>query len=158
MSSIDKLSIRGVRSFSPYEEEKIEFFKPLTLILGQNGAGKTTIIESLRTMTAGSMPPHTNAGKTFVHDPRISNTAETKAALKLAFRTTRGKEVFALRSFQLMNKKNRQEFKKLEQVLKTRNEKGEEVSINKNCAEMDRQVPSLMGVSNAILENVVFCH
>ena len=23
---------------------------------------------------------------------------------------------------------------------------------------MDRQVPSLMGVSNAILENVVFCH
>lgn len=37
-----------------------------------------------------------------------------------------------------MNKKNRQEFKKLEQVLKTRNEKGEEVSINKNCAEMDR--------------------
>jgi len=41
MSSIDKLAIRGIRSFSPFDEEKIEFYKPLTLILGQNGAGKT---------------------------------------------------------------------------------------------------------------------
>jgi len=41
MSSIDKLAVRGIRSFGPFEEEKIEFYKPLTLILGQNGAGKT---------------------------------------------------------------------------------------------------------------------
>ena len=44
MSSIDKLAVRGIRSFSPFEEEKIEFYKPLTLILGQNGAGKTVSI------------------------------------------------------------------------------------------------------------------
>ena len=43
-------------------------------------------------------------------------------------------------------------------MLKARDERGNEISINKNCAEMDRQVPMLMGVSNAILENVVFCH
>ena len=41
MSSIEKLAVRGIRSFSPFDEEKIEFYKPLTLILGQNGAGKT---------------------------------------------------------------------------------------------------------------------
>lgn len=35
---------------------------------------------------------------------------------------------------------------------------GQEVSINQNCAEMDRQVPMLMGVSKAIMENVIFCH
>ena len=114
MSSIDKLSIRGIRAFGPHEEEKIEFYRPLTLILGQNGAGKTTIIECLRTMTAGTMPPHTMAGKTFIHDPRISNQAETKASLKLKFKTIKGKEVFAMRSFMLMNKKNKQEFKKME--------------------------------------------
>ena len=124
MSSIEQLSIRGIRSFSPFDEEKITFMRPLTLILGQNGAGKTTIIECLRTMTAGSMPPHTNAGKTFLHDPRISNVPETKAAIKLKFSTTKGKEVFALRTFQLLNKKQKQEFKKLEQVLKTTDEKG----------------------------------
>jgi DNA repair protein RAD50 len=110
----------------------------LTLILGCNGAGKTTIIESLRTMTAGSMPPNTHNGKTFLHDPRISNVAETKAFLKLKFTTTSGKEVFALRSFQLMNKKTKQEFKKLEQVLKAKDDKGNDISINKNCMEMDR--------------------
>jgi DNA repair protein RAD50 len=41
MSTIEKLAIRGIRAFSPFDEEKIEFFMPLTLILGQNGAGKT---------------------------------------------------------------------------------------------------------------------
>ena len=35
------MSIRGIRSFSPYEEIKIEFFRPLTLIQGHNGCGKT---------------------------------------------------------------------------------------------------------------------
>jgi len=43
MSCIEKLALRGIRSFSPWDEERIEFFKPLTLILGQNGAGKTVI-------------------------------------------------------------------------------------------------------------------
>ena len=99
MSSIEKLAIRGIRSFSPFDEEKIDFFKPLTMILGPNGAGKTTIIETLRTMTAGSLPPHTTGGKSFVHDPKISNLPEVKASIKLKFNTVKGKPVFALRSF-----------------------------------------------------------
>ena len=41
MSRLLKMSIRGIRSFSPYEEIKIEFFRPLTLIQGHNGCGKT---------------------------------------------------------------------------------------------------------------------
>lgn len=110
-------------------------------------------------MTSGSMPPHTQNGKTFIHDPRISNLPETKASIKLVFNTIKGKPVFAMRSFQLLNKKQKQEFKKLEQVLKARDERtGQEISINKNCSEMDKSVPLLMGVSNAILENVIFCH
>mmetsp|Transcript_18681 Transcript_18681/g.26622 ORF Transcript_18681/g.26622 Transcript_18681/m.26622 type:complete len:105 (+) Transcript_18681:281-595(+) len=47
MASIAKLSIRGVRSFSPEDEEQvIGFCFPLTIIVGANGCGKTTIIES----------------------------------------------------------------------------------------------------------------
>ena len=59
MSRLEKLQIQGFRSFSPDERspgsQKIEFYRktgpnesissPLTLILGQNGCGKTTIIE-----------------------------------------------------------------------------------------------------------------
>jgi DNA repair protein RAD50 len=41
MCSIDKLLIKGVRSFSPSNQNVIEFYRPLTLIVGQNGAGKT---------------------------------------------------------------------------------------------------------------------
>jgi len=37
MSSIEKLSIRGIRSFSPGREEMIEFNQALTVILGANG-------------------------------------------------------------------------------------------------------------------------
>ena len=45
MSRLQKMSIRGIRSFSPYEEIKIEFFRPLTLIQGHNGCGKTVRIK-----------------------------------------------------------------------------------------------------------------
>jgi len=38
MASINKLSIRGVRAFSPDEEEQvISFCFPLTIIVGSNG-------------------------------------------------------------------------------------------------------------------------
>ena len=39
--TIDKLLIQGIRSFDPNSKAIIEFYKPITLIVGQNGAGKT---------------------------------------------------------------------------------------------------------------------
>jgi DNA repair protein RAD50 len=39
MSQIEKLQIEGIRSYR--EPAVIEFFTPLTLIVGSNGAGKT---------------------------------------------------------------------------------------------------------------------
>ena len=60
MARLEKLQIQGFRSFSPDDKypgpQKIKFYyeiganndrvsSPLTLILGQNGCGKTTIIE-----------------------------------------------------------------------------------------------------------------
>jgi DNA repair protein RAD50 len=33
--------VRGIRSFAPENKTAIEFYKPLTLIVGSNGAGKT---------------------------------------------------------------------------------------------------------------------
>lgn len=45
MSSINKLSIRGVRSFSPDDEEQVlEFYHPLTVIVGANGCGKYVLV------------------------------------------------------------------------------------------------------------------
>ena len=41
MSSVEKMKISGIRSYSHTDASVIEFQKPLTLIVGHNGAGKT---------------------------------------------------------------------------------------------------------------------
>jgi len=41
MTELKGLTIRGIRAFSPDKVEKIMFSPPLTLITGENGAGKT---------------------------------------------------------------------------------------------------------------------
>lgn len=68
MSSIYKLSISGIRSFSDECQETIQFGKPLTLIVGTNGSGKTTIIECLRYATTGELPPNSKANASFIND------------------------------------------------------------------------------------------
>ena len=44
MATVEKLLIKGIRSFSPDNTNVIEFYHPLTLIVGHNGAGKTVRI------------------------------------------------------------------------------------------------------------------
>jgi hypothetical protein len=46
MSTVEKLLIKGIRSFDPDNKDVIEFYRPLTLIVGQNGAGKTVRVET----------------------------------------------------------------------------------------------------------------
>ena len=47
MSQIEKLAIRGIRAFSPDREQAIEFESPLTMIVGANGCGKTTVCDGV---------------------------------------------------------------------------------------------------------------
>lgn len=37
MSAIEKIQIRGIRAFSPNDDQTIEFYSPLTMIVGANG-------------------------------------------------------------------------------------------------------------------------
>ena len=158
MSRLQKLSIRGIRSFSPYSSYTLEFHRPLTLIQGHNGSGKTTIIECLKTLTSGSLPPLSNNGKAFINDPKLSNSNETKASIKLKFLTPKEKEIIIIRNFQLSLKNRKYEFKRLEQILKSYNSNNELVTINSTCMDIDKQIPFLMHCSKSILDNVIFCH
>lgn len=64
-----------------------------------------------------------------------------------------------IRSFQLTQKASKMEFKAIESVLQTINpHTGEKVCLSYRCADMDREIPALMGVSKAVLENVIFVH
>ncbi|XP_057536727.1 DNA repair protein RAD50 [Amaranthus tricolor] len=159
MSTVDKMLIKGIRSFDPENKNVITFFKPLTLIVGSNGAGKTTIIECLKLSCTGELPPNARSGQSFIHDPKVAGETETKAQIKLRFKTAAGKDVVCIRSFQLTQKASKMEYKAIESVLQTINpNNGEKVCLSYRCADMDRQIPALMGVSKAILENVIFVH
>ncbi|ESQ51785.1 hypothetical protein EUTSA_v10016151mg [Eutrema salsugineum] len=159
MSTVDKMLIKGIRSFDPENKNVITFFRPLTLIVGANGAGKTTIIECLKVSCTGELPPNARSGHSFIHDPKVAGETETKAQIKLRFKTAAGKDVVCIRSFQLTQKASKMEYKAIESVLQTINpHTGEKVCLSYRCADMDREIPALMGVSKAILENVIFVH
>lgn len=85
MAVVKSLMIRGIRSFGPddSDEQGILFESPLTLILGQNGCGKTTIIEALRYAITSQMPPGMGHSDCFVHDPKVNRTTEVLAQIKL---------------------------------------------------------------------------
>ena len=104
MATLNKLAIRGIRSFDDKQISVIEFFSPVTVIVGHNGSGKTTIIECLKYATTGDQPPNTRGGA-FVHDPKMANEKEVKAQVKLRFNTGNGKRMLAVRNLSVTVKK-----------------------------------------------------
>lgn len=158
MTSIDKLQIRGIRSFSPVDHQTLQFQKPLTLIVGKNGSGKTTIIECLKMGCTGELPPNCKNGQAFIHDPKILAKQEIKAQIKLKFFGLTAHPVVCTRSFSLTQKATKMEYKAFEAALQTVDDSGSRQTLSYKCADLNRLVPELMGVSPAVLENVIFVH
>ena len=104
MSSLNNLAIRGIRSFDDKSIAVIEFFSPVTVIVGHNGSGKTTIIECLKYATTGDQPPNTRGGA-FIHDPKMANEKEVKAQVKLRFVAANGTKLLAVRNLSVSVKK-----------------------------------------------------
>lgn len=79
------------------------------------------------------------------------------AQVKLAFKNTNGVDMIATRSMQVTIKRTTRTFKTLEgQLLAIKD--GTRRTISTRCAELDAQLPIYLGVSKAVLENVIFCH
>ncbi|KAI5208886.1 hypothetical protein E4T38_02669 [Aureobasidium subglaciale] len=174
LAKIDKLSILGVRSFDNGRSETIQFYAPLTLIVGHNGSGKTvslgfvetynkhadyhakTIIECLKYATTGDQPPNSKGGA-FIHDPKLCGEKEVLAQVKISFLATTGAKMVCTRSLQLTVKKATRSVKSLEGQLLMIKE-GERTSISSRVAELDQLMPQYLGVSKAILDSVIFCH
>ena len=105
MASLQNLKICGIRSFGNKDAERIDFFSPVTVIVGQNGSGKTTIIECLKYATTGDQPPNTRGGA-FIHDPNLANENEVRAEVKLKFRVVNGSTFEATRNPSVTVKRN----------------------------------------------------
>ncbi|GAA6059582.1 hypothetical protein JCM10212_000638 [Sporobolomyces blumeae] len=163
MSSLDKLAIRGIRSFDSNEVAVMQFFNPLTVIVGHNGSGKTTIIECLKYATTGDLPPGAKGGA-FIHDPTIAGANEVRASVKLRFNNTRREKMLVERRLQVTKKKTASglSMKTLEGTISyadTENvDKRKRQTLSTKCAALDEEIPSQLGVSKAILQNVIFCH
>lgn len=98
------------------------------------------------------------SGQSLINDPSMTDATEVKAHVKLRFQNRGDHTCVAIRSLQVQKKKTKLEYKALEGVLRTTNEKGEKVSISMKCSDMDRIIPENLGVSPAIIENVIFVH
>ena len=157
MSKVEKLSILGVRSFDNARSETIAFHTPLTLIVGLNGSGKTTIIECLKYATTGDLPPNGKVGGAFIHDPKLCGEKEVLAQVKVSFRSTDNTRMVCTRNLQLTVKKNARTMKTLEGNLLMIKD-GERVTMSSRVAEMSTMMPQYLGVSKAILDSVIFCH
>ncbi|KAF2798966.1 DNA repair protein-like protein rad50 [Melanomma pulvis-pyrius CBS 109.77] len=157
MSKIEKLQILGIRSFGIKEAQNITFTAPLTLIVGWNGSGKTTIIECLKYATTGELPANSKTGGAFIHDPKLCGEKEVLAQVKISFRSTSNARMVATRRLQLTVKKATRSQKTLEGSLQIA-QGGEKTSVSSRVAELDQLIPQYLGVSKAVLEFVIFCH
>ncbi len=114
----------------------------------------------MKYICTGTQPPLSDGGKSFILDPRLIGRPLVLAQIRFSFRIENDrKDVLAVRSFQLSQKKAKREFKATESVLRVKDiATGESQSISQRCAEMEKLVPQLMGVSKSVLENVIFVH
>lgn len=79
------------------------------------------------------------------------------AIVRLSFRSTSGLPMVVSRKMQLTVKKTTRQQKTLEGSLLMRRD-GQKESVSSRVAELDQIVPQFLGVSKAVLENVIFCH
>ncbi|KAK6613386.1 DNA repair protein rad50 [Botrytis cinerea] len=157
MSKIEKMRICGVRSFDHKGWENISFNTPLTLIVGLNGSGKTTIIECLKYATTGAQPPNSKVGGAFIHDPKLCGEKEVLAQVKLSFQSTTGSRMVITRCMQLTVTKTARKMKTLDAGLMVNNG-GERTAVSHKVGEIDKIMQTALGVSEAVLDNVIFCH
>jgi len=157
MSSIEKMMILGVRAFPTDRGESIRFEKPLTLVAGINGSGKTTIIEALKFVTTGGLPPGAGLKGAWIHDPGLQGEKEVMAQVKLLFHAANGTRLVVTRSMQLQLTKTSRRQKTSECSLLLERH-GQKTTLSTRVAELDQQVPLYLGVSSSLIENVIFCH
>ena len=105
----------------------IQFCFPLTIIVGANGCGKTTIIEALKYSVTGSLPPGNKSGQAFVHDPKGIGRPTCKANIKLRFTNKAGSPMVVVRSMEVKQNKSSLSFKALDGVIRTTDENGDRI-------------------------------
>jgi DNA repair exonuclease SbcCD ATPase subunit len=110
-------------------------------------------------MITGGFPIGHRFGHAFVHDPACLNRSSVKATINLRFRGQDGVERIVGRKMEVTQTKKTPTFKQLDGSMYVLDASSFLVSSRGyRGSDLDRNIPLLMGVSKAILENVIFCH
>jgi DNA repair exonuclease SbcCD ATPase subunit len=89
----------------------------------------------------------------------MAGKKDVVAQVKLQFHNTNNVKVVCTRSLQLSIARNgARKQSTLDGQMQIQTPEGERVAISSRCAELDIQMPISLGVSKAVLENVIFCH
>ncbi|KAL8952245.1 MAG: hypothetical protein Q9222_001831 [Ikaeria aurantiellina] len=102
------------------------------------------------------MPPGCKGGA-FIHDPQLCGEKEVLAQVKLQFRDPSGAKMVVARNTSLTVQKTKRSQKTLDGSL-LRDTNGERMVVSSRVAELNKYMPQYLGVSKAILDNVIFCH
>lgn len=102
----------------------------------------------------------TDKGKYFVHDIKVSNLKEVKGQIKLQIRKNKeGESVTVSRSMKVSQKGTALKFETQDSTISFNDKNGKRVeSISKRVEETNEFVCEAIGVSKAVLNNVIFCH
>lgn len=184
MAFVNKLEIQGIRSVGPNDSEKvtIEFDRPFTLITGENGAGKTTIVEALKYATSGAEPPGAKVGG-WIHHPKVNKVDQLKSGNKRGRAKQVGKVLAQIQcEFEVQCKKSSERKRLvakrcLEGTIDPAKNKMTKSTIDgticlKNdysgikemespmmkVEDMNRTINSYLHIPKPILEYVIFCH
>ncbi|UKK02286.2 DNA repair protein Rad50 [Theileria orientalis] len=161
MTTLNSLEIKGIRSFTPDRTECLKFEKPLTLIVGKNGSGKTTLVECLKAVSCGILPPSQGKGRNFIFNSKLKKCSEVKSSIKMTFSSHNNETIAASRSYSISNDKydpKKLTFKATDSTLDITSPDGNLRTLSLKSTQMDTTVPSYMGMSRALLDNVIFCH
>lgn len=150
-------NIKGIRSYSPDQPQTIDFM-PLTLILGKNGTGKTSIIEALKFIIAGEEPPFSDSRRNFIHTPKESmpkpQQRSSYATIQLDFLNSQNEHCIAKREI------NHANLSKGPPQISSSYRMGQQSWQNINKQEdWSKTLPKIFDLQNpAILNNVILCH
>ncbi|KAL9585222.1 MAG: hypothetical protein Q9212_001652 [Teloschistes hypoglaucus] len=104
------------------------------------------------------MPPNSKANGAFIHDPKLAGEKEVLAQVKLSFRDPSGARLVVTRSVSVTVQRTKKLSQKTLDGSLLRVANGERIAIAHRVVELNRYVPQYLGVSRAVLDNVIFCH
>ena len=108
-------------------------------------------------MTTGGFPPGSDRGKNFIHDPKMAKYQAVTATGKLQFIGVDGNPYMVSRSIRANKTKTGMRMETIDTAI-FYSVNGEKKHLDSKCADINSEMMRHLGVTEPILNYVIFCH